>query len=124
MGKQVYIKTIFNTASSAGKKLLSIEFYSNIEADLELYKKINPSFCSLTWSHGYLSNLDALSTIALGKNLHENSINMIMHVAGRNFKREDARSVMNKIKDMGIKNILALKGGKFCLKLCKHLKVS
>lgn len=121
MAKQVYIKTILNNAACVGKKLLSVEFYSNRDADLDFYEAINPSFCSLTWSARNLSDLDGLSAIALGRKLHQRSINMIMHVAGRNFKREEALMVINKIKDMGVRNILALKGGKFHVYIFKFV---
>ncbi|GJQ70182.1 hypothetical protein Trydic_g22642 [Trypoxylus dichotomus] len=72
---------------------------------------MNPSFCALTWTHHDFKDFDGIPSIVLGHKLQENSINMIMHVAGRNFKKEEALTVMNKIKDMGVKNILTLKGG-------------
>ncbi|GJQ70184.1 putative methylenetetrahydrofolate reductase [Trypoxylus dichotomus] len=111
MSKQKCVKFIFSHAVASNKKLLSVEFYSHIEADLELYKTINPPFCSLTWTHGDLSKIDSLPGIAFAKKLQEKSVNTIMHVGGRNFSRENAVAIMNTIKKMGIKNILALKGG-------------
>lgn len=106
------IKYIFGRAAASNKKLLSVEFYSHLEADLELCKVLNPSFCSLTWTHGDLSKVDELPAVAFAKRLQENSINTIMHVCGRNLKRDDALAIMNRIKSMGIKNVLVLKGGK------------
>lgn len=112
MPKQKSIKFIISHAAAANKKLLSVEFYSHLEVDLDLYKTINPSFSSATWAPGDLSEISALPSLVFAQKLQENSINTIMHVCGRNFKRQEALAVMNQIRRMGIKNILALKGGK------------
>ncbi|KAK9695566.1 Methylenetetrahydrofolate reductase [Popillia japonica] len=112
MAKQSYIKSLFSNFAAAGKKSLSVELYSHLPYDLEAFYKINPSFCSITWAHGDLSNFDGLSTIALCRKLNQNSTNVIMHVGGKKFNRVEALTTFQKMKEMGVKHILAIRGGK------------
>lgn len=115
MAKQSYIKSLFSNFAAAGKKSLSVELYSHLPYDLEAFYKINPSFCSITWAHGDLSNFDGLSTIALCRKLNQNSTNVIMHVGGKKFNRVEALTTFQKMKEMGVKHILAIRGGKYYL---------
>ncbi|XP_022905615.1 5,10-methylenetetrahydrofolate reductase [Onthophagus taurus] len=115
MNSQTYLKYILTKAHCNAKKFLSVELYSSgvdTQINLNEVADLKAAFCNFTWSdRGDFSDLDSLSSIKLAKKIVENGQIGVMHLGCRNYSRDDAKIIIDKIKKIGIKNILALKGG-------------
>lgn len=74
---------------------------------LELLKKYNPAFISLTYGAGGTTQNASLNII---KKIQELQLAVMPHFTCVNSSREHVHKYLNEIKLLGIKNILALRG--------------
>ena len=95
---------------------LSVEFFppktekgeENLFSEIELIKRINPAFCSVTYGAGGSTRektVDLVDTIRSGCGLE-----VMCHLTVVGQSKVDARAVLIKLKAFGIENILALGG--------------
>ena len=95
---------------------LSVEFFppktekgeENLFSEIELIKRINPAFCSVTYGAGGSTRektVDLVDTIRSGCGLE-----VMCHLTVVGQSKDDARAVLIKLKAFGIENILALGG--------------
>jgi len=95
---------------------LSVEFFppktekgeENLFSEIELIKRINPAFCSVTYGAGGSTRektVDMVDTIHSGCGLE-----VMCHLTVVGQSKDDARAVLRKLKEHGIENILALGG--------------
>jgi len=95
---------------------LSVEFFppktgkgeENLFNEIEIIKKVKPSFCSVTYGAGGSTRektVDIVDTIHSGC-----GFNVMCHLTVVGQSKDDARAVLRKLKEHGIENILALGG--------------
>lgn len=95
---------------------LSVEFFppktekgeENLFAEIEIIKRLTPSFCSVTYGAGG-STRD--KTLGLVDRIHrECSLETMCHLTVVGQSRDEARSILRWLKQQGIENVLALGG--------------
>jgi len=95
---------------------LSVEFFppktekgeENLFSEIELIKRINPAFCSVTYGAGGSTRektVDLVDTIHSGCGLE-----VMCHLTVVGQSKDDARNILRKLEEFGIENILALGG--------------
>ena len=95
---------------------LSVEFFppktekgeENLFSEIELIKRINPAFCSVTYGAGGSTRektVDLVDTIHSGCGLE-----VMCHLTVVGQSKDAARAVLKKLRVLGIENILALGG--------------
>ena len=95
---------------------LSVEFFppktekgeENLFSEIELIKRINPAFCSVTYGAGGSTRektVDLVNTIRSGCGLE-----VMCHLTVVGQSKDDARAVLKKLQTCGIENVLALGG--------------
>ena len=95
---------------------LSVEFFppktekgeENLFSEIELIKRINPGFCSVTYGAGGSTRektVDLVDTIHSGCGLE-----VMCHLTVVGQSKDDARNILRKLEEFGIENILALGG--------------
>ena len=95
---------------------LSVEFFppktekgeENLFSEIELIKRINPAFCSVTYGAGGSTRektVDLVDTIHSGCGL-----DVMCHLTVVGQSKDEARAVLKKLKEQGIENVLALGG--------------
>jgi methylenetetrahydrofolate reductase (NADPH) len=95
---------------------LSVEFFppktdkgeENLFSEIEIIKRLNPAFCSVTYGAGGSTRE---KTVDLVERIHQTcGLNVMCHLTVVGQAKDEARSVLRKLKEKGIKNILALGG--------------
>jgi methylenetetrahydrofolate reductase (NADPH) len=95
---------------------LSVEFFppktdkgeENLFSEIEIIKRLNPAFCSVTYGAGGSTRE---KTVDLVDRIHQTcGLNVMCHLTVVGQSKDEARSVLRKLKEKGIKNILALGG--------------
>ena len=73
-----------------------------------------PLFCDITWHPAGDPGSDkpTSSTVIAGTMLNYCGIDTMLHITCANQTKSTLRSQLNRAKELGIKNILALRGGK------------
>jgi methylenetetrahydrofolate reductase (NADPH) len=95
---------------------LSVEFFppktekgeENLFSEIELIKRINPAFCSVTYGAGGSTcekTVDLVDTIHTGCGLE-----VMCHLTVVGQSKDEARTLLRKLKEKGIENLLALGG--------------
>jgi methylenetetrahydrofolate reductase (NADPH) len=95
---------------------LSVEFFppktekgeENLFSEIELIKRINPGFCSVTYGAGGSTRektVDLVDTIHSGCGLE-----VMCHLTVVGQSKDDARNILRKLEEFGIENVLALGG--------------
>ncbi|CAG9837968.1 unnamed protein product [Diabrotica balteata] len=93
---------------------VSVEICPNRGLNEDLLCSIPFSFCSVTWrtpSNQQLENVEQIPALILAKQLNSNGYNVLLHLAGRNLKRDQVVRILEDVKSAGIKNLFALQGG-------------
>lgn len=96
------------------KSILSLELISSksyIQKDFQLISEIEPNFCSIVWTTSSFSEINEIPELKLAKQLIDNKLNVLLHLPGRNFIKKQIVDILEEAKEIGIKNILTLKGG-------------
>ena len=112
---QSYFKTLLNSLKVGGKRFVSIEVFWSNEFNVKDFQKLNLKLCSISWFPGDLDKPESLPGLSTAQLLLKTGTDIIVHVGGRNLNSTQAKNVLDSIKGMGVKNILALKGGMFTL---------
>ncbi len=95
---------------------LSVEFFppktdkgeENLFSEIEIIKRLNPAFCSVTYGAGGSTRE---KTVDLVERIHQTcGLNVMCHLTVVGQSKDEARSVLRKLKEKGIENILALGG--------------
>lgn len=116
------IPEIINSLQTS-EKVLSIELMPSNSLDISAISKLHPTFCSVIWRHSERFNYkkpNEIEPLALSKHLLDSGHNVLLHLAGRYLKREEAVSVLDEAKRIGVRNIFALKGGNAIRKNKNH----
>ena len=95
---------------------LSVEFFppktekgeENLFSEIEMIKRLNPGFCSVTYGAGGSTRektVDFVETIHNGCGLE-----VMCHLTVVGQSKDEARAILDKLKEKGIENLLALGG--------------
>lgn len=108
-GKSDFIKTILQ---DDGERI-SVEISPNFGFNTEILQQIKPRFVAVTWlGNTHLKVLTAeIPAIVLAKKLVEKNYSVLLHLTGRNLDKRKMLDILTYLKNVGIKNILALQGG-------------
>ena len=95
---------------------LSVEFFppktdkgeENLFSEIEIIKRLNPAFCSVTYGAGGSTRE---KTVELVDRIHrECRLEVMCHLTVVGQSKDEARSILKKLKNKGIENIIALGG--------------
>jgi methylenetetrahydrofolate reductase (NADPH) len=95
---------------------LSVEFFppktdkgeENLFSEIEIIKRLNPAFCSVTYGAGG-STRD--KTVDLVDRIHRDcGLDVMCHLTVVGQSKDEARSILKKLKHKGIENLIALGG--------------
>ena len=95
---------------------LSVEFFppktdkgeENLFNEIETIKRLNPAFCSVTYGAGGSTRE---KTVDLVDRIHrESCLEVMCHLTVVGQSKDEARSILKKLKHKGIENLIALDG--------------
>ena len=95
---------------------LSVEFFppktdkgeENLFSEIEIIKRLNPAFCSVTYGAG---GSTCEKTVDLVEKIHRKcGLEVMCHLTVVGQSKDEARSVLKKLSEKGIENVLALGG--------------
>jgi len=95
---------------------LSVEFFppktdkgeENLFNEIEIIKRLNPAFCSVTYGAGGSTRE---KTVDLVDRIHrECCLEVMCHLTVVGQSKDEARSILKKLKHKGIENLIALSG--------------
>jgi methylenetetrahydrofolate reductase (NADPH) len=95
---------------------LSVEFFppktdkgeENLFSEIEIIKRLNPAFCSVTYGAGGSTRE---KTVDLVDRIHrECGLEVMCHLTVVGQSKDEARSVLRRLKEKGIENMIALGG--------------
>ena len=95
---------------------LSVEFFppktdkgeENLFSEIEIIKRLDPAFCSVTYGAGGSTRE---KTVDLVDRIHrECGLEVMCHLTVVGQSKEEARSILRKLKEKGIENMIALGG--------------
>jgi methylenetetrahydrofolate reductase (NADPH) len=95
---------------------LSVEFFppktdkgeENLFSEIEIIKRLNPAFCSVTYGAGGSTRE---KTVDLVEKIHRKcGLEVMCHLTVVGQSKDEARSVLKKLSEKGIENVLALGG--------------
>jgi methylenetetrahydrofolate reductase (NADPH) len=95
---------------------LSVEFFppktdkgeENLFSEIEIIKRLNPAFCSVTYGAGGSTRE---KTVDLVDKIHRKcGLEVMCHLTVVGQSKDEARSVLKKLREKGIENVLALGG--------------
>lgn len=95
---------------------LSVEFFppktdkgdENLFNELEIIKRLNPAFCSVTYGAGGSTRE---KTVDLVCRIHkECGVEVMCHLTVVGQSKDDARAILDRLQEKGIENLLALGG--------------
>ena len=95
---------------------LSVEFFppktdkgeENLFSEIEIIKRLHPAFCSVTYGAGGSMRE---KTVDLVSRIHQQcALEVMCHLTVVGQSKDEARSILQKLKQRGIENILALGG--------------
>jgi methylenetetrahydrofolate reductase (NADPH) len=112
-----FIRDIYTAKRIAGKPVISFEFFppkteegerNLIEKHIPALAKAAPDFCSVTYGAGGGTRDKTLMIV--DRIQREHKLTALAHLTCVNHTRDEVRTVLEKIRAMGCKNILALRG--------------
>jgi methylenetetrahydrofolate reductase (NADPH) len=95
---------------------LSVEFFppktdkgeENLFSEIEIIKRFNPGFCSVTYGAGGSTRE---KTVDLVETIHNRyGVEVMCHMTVVGQSKEEARTILRRLKDKSIENLLALGG--------------
>lgn len=111
------IRDIYAAKRAAGKPVVSLEFFppktpegdkALLEKHIPALKELNPDFCSVTYGAGGSTREKTLMIV--DRIQREHGLTALAHLTCVNHTREQVGELLEKIKAIGCKNILALRG--------------
>ncbi len=112
-----FIRDIYAAKRAAKKPVISFEFFppKTEEGDRNLLEKqipalmqAKPDFCSVTYGAGGSTRDKTLMIV--DRIQREHGLTALAHLTCVNHTRDEVRAVLEKIRALGCKNILALRG--------------
>jgi methylenetetrahydrofolate reductase (NADPH) len=112
-----FIRDIYTAKRAAGRPVISFEFFppKTEEGDRNLFEKTipalaqsRPDFCSVTYGAGGSTRDKTL--LMVDRIQREHHLTALAHLTCVNHTREEVRALLEKIRALGCKNILALRG--------------
>ncbi|MDD5138699.1 MAG: methylenetetrahydrofolate reductase [NAD(P)H] [Verrucomicrobiales bacterium] len=112
-----FIRDIYTAKRAAGRPVISFEFFppKTEEGDRNLFEKTipalaqaRPDFCSVTYGAGGSTRDKTLMMV--DRIQREHGQTGLAHLTCVNHTREEVRALLEKIRALGCKNILALRG--------------
>ena len=112
-----YIRDIYEARRAAGQPVISFEFFppKTEEGDRNLLEKhipalalAGPDFCSVTYGAGGGTRDKTLMIVE--RIQREHKLTALAHLTCVNHTRDEVGAVLQKIRELGCKNILALRG--------------
>jgi methylenetetrahydrofolate reductase (NADPH) len=95
---------------------LSVEFFppktdkgeENLFNEIEIIKRLNPAFCSVTYGAGGSTREKTVDLV--DRIHHECCLEVMCHLTVVGQSKDEARSILEKLKHKGIENLIALGG--------------
>jgi methylenetetrahydrofolate reductase (NADPH) len=112
-----FIRDIYTAKLSAKKPVISFEFFppkteegdrALLEKQIPLLAQTRPDYCSVTYGAGGTTRDKTLNIVDAIQTRHH--LVALAHLTCVNHTREDVGAVLEKIRALGCKNILALRG--------------
>jgi methylenetetrahydrofolate reductase (NADPH) len=112
-----FIRDIFAAKRATGKPVVSVEFFptKTDEGERTLMEKtipalcaLKPDYCSVTYGAGGSTREKTLGIVARIQNDHR--LTAMAHLTCVNATEQQTRGILQQARDLGIKNILALRG--------------
>jgi len=111
------IRDIYATKAAARKPVISVEFFppktdegdrTLLEKTIPALKAVNPDYCSVTYGAGGSTRDKTLMIV--DRIQREHGLTALAHLTCVNHTREQVGDLLTRIKTLGCKNILALRG--------------
>lgn len=111
------VRDIYAAKGAAGKPVISFEFFppKTDEGDRALLQKTipalletKPDYCSVTYGAGGSTRDKTLMIVERIQNEH--GLTAVAHLTCVNSTRAQIRDLLNQIRNLGVKNVLALRG--------------
>jgi len=111
------VRDIYAAKGAAGRPVISFEFFppKTDEGDRTLLQKTipalletRPDYCSVTYGAGGSTRDKTLMIVERIQNDHQ--LTAVAHLTCVNSTREQIRDLLQQIKNLGVKNVLALRG--------------
>lgn len=101
------------------EKMISVELNPLKPIDYNVLKKINPSFCSITWiaRQNDPKNPRLLTSVKLSKDFIRRGYVVLVHIPGIFYTKDFMRNILQILKEYGVRNIFAMRGGGPWLKI-------
>ncbi|XP_044751785.1 methylenetetrahydrofolate reductase-like [Coccinella septempunctata] len=101
------------------EKTISVELNPYKTIDYNILTRINPSFCSVTWiaNRNDPKNPRLLPPIMVAKDLIRKGYVVLVHIPGIFYTRDRMRNILLVLKEIGVRNIFAMRGGGPWLKI-------
>jgi len=112
-----FIRDIYAAKKASGKPVVSFEFFpprtaegerNLLEKHIPALAQVRPDFCSVTYGAGGGTRDKTLMIVE--RIQREHGLTALAHLTCVNHTREEVRGVLEKIRALGCKNILALRG--------------
>jgi methylenetetrahydrofolate reductase (NADPH) len=112
-----YIRDIFAAARSAGRPVVSLEFFPTktdegervlMEETIPALRRLQPDFCSVTYGAGGGTREKTLTIV--DRIQQQQQLTAMAHLTCVNATREETLTVLRQAEALGITNILALRG--------------
>jgi len=112
-----FIRDIYTEKTAAKKPVVSFEFFppKTVEGDRNLFEKTipalaqaKPDFCSVTYGAGGSTREKTLMIV--DRIQREHNLTALAHLTCVNHTRDEVRALLEKIRALGCKSILALRG--------------
>jgi methylenetetrahydrofolate reductase (NADPH) len=111
------VRDIYAAKSAAGKPVISFEFFppKTEEGDRNLLEKTipallqtKPAFCSVTYGAGGSTREKTLMIV--DRIQREHGLTAVAHLTCVSATKEEIRSLLEQIRSLGVRNVLALRG--------------
>jgi len=112
-----FIRDIYAAKRAAGQPVISFEFFppktdegdrNLLERQIPALMEARPDFCSVTYGAGGSTREKTLMIV--DRIQREHKLTALAHLTCVNHTRDEVRAVLEKIRALGCKNILALRG--------------
>jgi len=112
-----FIRDIYAAKKAAGKPVVSLEFFppktdegdrNLLERQIPALRALNPDYCSVTYGAGGSTRDKTLMIV--DRIQREQNLTALAHLTCVNHTREEVRVLLEKIRTLDCKNILALRG--------------
>jgi methylenetetrahydrofolate reductase (NADH) len=112
-----YIRDIFSDAKAASRPVVSFEFFPTktdegertlLQTTIPALRRLGPDFCSVTYGAGGGTRDKTLAIV--DRIQREQNLTAMAHLTCVNATRDDTQAVLERTRELGIRNILALRG--------------